>query len=79
MAKSTSLRRQIKRGKAIIVFDNVVKQNKVVFKKGTPRSIWAWSVKNKNTEEQDRQNALITMPILQSDILKSTKNHIFKY
>jgi len=79
MQKNTSLRRQIKRGKAIIVFDNVVKQNKIVLKKGTPRSIWDWSVKNKNTEEQDRQNALITIPILQSDILKSTKKHIFKY
>ena len=79
MKQESSLRRQIKRGKAIIAFDNLLKTNRVVTKKGSTKEEWRWALLNKNTNEQSKVYQLTTMPLSQSDIANSTKKHIFKY
>lgn len=41
-----SVSRAIKRGNAIMVFDNVHKRFEVVMKKGTELKKWEWSLRN---------------------------------
>lgn len=71
-----SASRMIKRGNAVIAFDEVTKQNEFVAKRGTSKKIWAWAVKNemKLTEHEYRES--ITDPLTHEMVEKSTKRNI---
>ena len=59
-----TLSRQIRRGNAVIAFNNVTKSNEVVQKKGTPKTKWNHAVKNrlKFTEDEYCENCLAINP-----------------
>lgn len=73
-----SLTRAIKRGNAVIAFDNVSKQKIVVFRKGSTLKNWNWAKLNKSIEAETMQINGVTKPLSQSDIENSTKRNIFK-
>ena len=49
-----SLSRQIRRGNAHIVFNNVTKSMEIVQKRGTSKTKWDYSVKNKMSLSEDQ-------------------------
>lgn len=72
-----SLARAIRRGNAIIAFDNVSKQNTVVYRKGSAMS-WSWAMLNRNIEAETIQINGVTKPLSKIDIINSNKRNIFK-
>jgi hypothetical protein len=58
-----SFRRAIGRGQAVIAFDAVYRCQEFYRKKGTPRRIWAWAVKNQLWDEQMRYCRQVTGPL----------------
>ncbi len=73
-----SLTRAIKRGNAVIAFDNVSKTNTVVFEKGSTAESWNWAKLNRSIEAETRQINGVTKPLSQMGIENSTKRNIFK-
>lgn len=73
-----SLTRAIKRGNAVITFDNATKTNTVVFKKGSTDESWNWAKLNRSIEAETRQINGVTKPLSQMDIENSTETNIFK-
>lgn len=73
-----SLTRAIKRGNAVIAFDNVSKTNTVVFRKGSTAESWNWATLNRNIEAETKQINEVTKPLSQMDIENSTETNIFK-
>lgn len=73
-----SLTRAIKRGNAVIAFDNVSKTNTVVFRKGSTAESWHWATLNRNIEAETKKINEVTKPLSQMDIENSTETNIFK-
>ena len=73
-----SLTRAIKRGNAVIAFDNVSKTNTLVFRKGSTVESWKWATLNRNIEAETKQINGVTKPLSQMDIENSTETNIFK-
>ena len=42
-----SVSRALRRGNAVMIFDNVSKRIETVFKKGSKSNFWAWACRNK--------------------------------
>ena len=73
-----SLTRAIRRGNAVIAFDNVLKTNTVVFKKGSTVKRWNWATHNRNIEAETKQRNEVSKPLSKMDIENSTETNIFK-
>lgn len=58
-----SLRRQIKRGNAVIVKNTVTNQMEVVTKKGTERNIWNRSKRERSIEFEKMYDLRIVQPL----------------
>lgn len=73
-----SVRRQIKRGNAVIAFNNVTKSAEIIQKKGTDSNIWIYALKNRISESEEVYIDSITLPLSQNDIVNSNKMNIYK-
>ena len=73
-----SLTRAIKRGNAVIAFNNVLKTNTVVFRKGSTAESWNWATLNRNIKAETKKINEVTKPLSQMDIENSTETNIFK-
>lgn len=73
-----SVRRQIKRGNAVIAFNNVTKSAEIISKKGTDSNIWIYALKNRISESEEVYIDSITLPLSQNDIVNSNKMNIYK-
>lgn len=73
-----SLTRAIRRGNAIIAFDNVAKTNTVVYRKWSTSKSWNWGSKNRSLESETIQINGVTKPLSQMDIENSNKRNVFK-
>ena len=58
-----SLRRQIKRGNAVIVKNTVTNQMEVITKKGTQRKIWNRSKRERSIEFEEMYDLRIVQPL----------------
>lgn len=73
-----SLRRQIKRGNAVLTFDNVTKSLQTVTRRGSERESWRNALKNRMEYSEKIYMESVTMPLSEVDILRSTKRSISK-
>ena len=73
-----SLRRQIKRGNAVLAFNAVSKKVDVFTRKNTNSKIWNYAVRNRMEASEDVYMDAVTMPLSQSDIANSNKRFIHK-
>lgn len=73
-----SLRRQIKRGNAVLTFDNVTKSLQTVTRRGSEHESWRNALKNRMEYSEEIYMESVTMPLSEVDILRSTKRSISK-
>ena len=73
-----SIRRQIRRGHAIITIDSATKKLNVVEKRGTSISFWMSSMKCRSLESESNYISNITRPLSKEEIFKSKDRLVFK-
>jgi cell wall assembly regulator SMI1 len=68
-----STRRQIKRGGAVIAFNNVSKSAEIITKKHTSSRMWNGAVKNRMLHAEDEYIGSVTNPLTHEQILNAEK------
>lgn len=72
-----SIRRQIRRGHAIITIDSVTSLQ-VIEKRGTSISFWRSAMKYRSTDSENNYINMVTLPLSEKEIFKSKDRLVFK-
>lgn len=70
-----SLRRQIKRGNAVIAFDSVTKSEYVCAKRGSTEAEWRFANSNRMKFSEEEYLGYVTRPLIQSEIQRQEQQH----
>jgi len=73
-----SIRRQIRRGNAVVAFNNVTKSAEIIQKRHSSKDVWSYAVRNRLSESQYVYIDSITLPLSRKDIIFSNKMNIYK-
>ena len=73
-----SLSRAIRRGNAVLAYDNVSKGTSPVFRKGSTARGWHWAKTNRSIESEMVYTENITKPLSKEDILNSKDRNTIK-
>lgn len=73
-----SIRRQIKRGNAVLTLNAVTHGLQVVQKKGTEKDVWRNAIRDRADASEQQYMDNITMPLSQKEIVESDQRHIFR-
>ncbi len=73
-----SIRRQIKRGHAVLALNHVTKSLELVQKKGTSRDVWNNAVHDRAQASEQEYMDNITLPLSQKEIIESEERRVFR-
>lgn len=72
-----SIRRQIKRGNAVLALNAVTHGLQVVQKKGTEKDVWRNAIRDRADASEQEYMDNITMPLTEQEIFESKERHVF--
>ena len=70
MKNQQSLSRAIRRGNAVLYFNNITKSTEMIWKKGEPRVRWDFALRNRDTVGESFSLNNVVRPIDSKRILK---------
>lgn len=73
-----SIRRQIKRGNAVLALNAVTHGLQVVQKTGTEKDVWKNAIRNRADVSEQEYMDNITIPLSQKEIIESDQRFIFR-
>jgi hypothetical protein len=73
-----SIRRQIKRGNAVLALNAVTHGLQVVQKTGTEKDVWRNAILDRADASEQEYMDNITMPLTEQEIFESKDRHVFK-
>lgn len=73
-----SIRRQIKRGNAILALNAVTHGLQVVQKTGTEKDVWRNAIRDRADASEQEYMDNITMPLSEKEIVESDQRHVFR-
>ena len=73
-----SIRRQIKRGNAVLALNAVTHGLQVVQKTGTEKDVWRNAIRDRADASEQEYMDNITMPLTEQEIFESKDRHVFK-
>jgi hypothetical protein len=63
-----SVRRQIRRTRAVVTFNGVERRVEIVCRRGTPAGVWRWAIRNRLLDQEARYCEQVTGPLTRTFI-----------